>query len=128
MATTLARITILRPSRARLKPRGNQHAFDSLRESELIPGAKASAEEIRELARLASASFGHAVGTCKMGVDKLAVVDPELRVHGMLGLCVADASVMPQIITGPGTNASTHMIAGRAATLILGEKIDHVRS
>jgi choline dehydrogenase len=99
---------------------GNQHAFDNLRESELIPGPKASAEGIRELARLASASFGHAVGTCKMGVDKLAVVDPELRVHGILGLRVADASVMPKIITGPGTNASAHMIAGRAAKLILG--------
>ena len=99
---------------------GNQHAFDSLRESELIPGPKANAEEIRESARLASASFGHAVGTCRMGVDRLAVVDPELRVHGILGLRVADASVMPQIITGPGTNASTHMIAGRAAKLILG--------
>ena len=55
-----------------------------------------------------------------MGVDKLAVVDPELRVHGILGLHVADAYVMPQIITGPGTNASTQMIAGRAAKLILG--------
>jgi choline dehydrogenase len=99
---------------------GNQHAFDSLRDSELIPGPKASAEGIRELARLASASFGHAVGTCKMGVDKAAVVDPELRVHGISGLRVADASVMPQIITGPGTNASVHMIAGRAAELILG--------
>ena len=99
---------------------GSQHAFDNLRESELIPGPKASAEEIRELARLASASFGHGVGTCKMGVDKLAVVDPELRVHGILGLRVVDASVMPQIITGPGTSASTHMIAGRAAKLILG--------
>ena len=53
---------------------------------------------------------------------KLAVVDPELRVHGMLGLRVADASVMPQIITGPGTNASAHMIAGRAAQLILGHR------
>jgi choline dehydrogenase len=72
------------------------------------------------IARLASASFGHAVGTCKMGVDKLAVVDPELRVHGVSGLRVADASVMPRIITGPGTVASTHMIAGRAAQLILG--------
>ena len=99
---------------------GSQHAFDSVRESELVPGPKASAEEIRELARLASASFGHAVGTCKMGIDPLAVVDPELRVHGVLGLRVADASVMPQIITGPGTNASAHMIAGRAAQLILG--------
>jgi choline dehydrogenase len=98
---------------------GNQHAFDSLRDDELIPGPKASAEDIRELARLASASFGHAVGTCKMGVDKLAVVDPQLRVHGLTGLRVADASVMPRIITGP-TNAPTHMIAGRAAKLILG--------
>jgi choline dehydrogenase len=90
-----------------------------LREAELVPAPKATTEEIRELARLGSASFGHPVGTCKMGVDKLAVVDPELRVHGISGLRVADASVMPQIITGPGTNASTHMIAGRAATLIL---------
>ena len=100
---------------------GSQHAFDHVRDGELIPGPKASAEEIRELARLASASFGHAVGTCKIGVDKLAVVDPELRVRGILGLRVADASVMPHIITGPGTNASAHMIAGRAAKLILGE-------
>jgi choline dehydrogenase-like flavoprotein len=99
---------------------GRQHAFDSVRGSELIPGPKASAEEIRELARLASASFGHAVGTCKMGVDKLAVVDPELRVHGIERLRVADASVMPRIPTGPGTNASAHMIAGRAGKLILG--------
>jgi len=99
---------------------GNQHAFDSMRESELIPGPKASTKNILELAKLASASFGHAVGTCKMGADTLAVVDPELRVHGILGLRVVDASVMPRIITGPGTAASTHMIAGRAAQLILG--------
>jgi choline dehydrogenase len=98
---------------------GNQHAFDGVREAELIPGPGASAEDIRELARLASASFGHAVGTCKIGVDDLAVVDPQLRVHGLACLRVADASVMPRIITGP-TNAPTHMIAGRAAKLILG--------
>jgi choline dehydrogenase len=98
---------------------GNQRALDGQRESELIPGPKARAEEIQELARLGSASFGHGVGTCKIGADKLAVVDPELRVHGILGLRVADASVMPHIITGPGTNASTHMIAGRAAQMIL---------
>jgi choline dehydrogenase len=99
---------------------GNQHAFDSVREVEIMPGPKATAEDIRELARLSSASFGHAVGTCKMGVDNLAVVDPELRVHGPAGLRVADASVMPRIITGP-TTAPTHMIASRAAKLILGQ-------
>ena len=98
---------------------GNQHAFDGVRDAELMPGPKATAEDIRDLARLASASFGHPVGTCKIGVDTLAVVDPQLRVHGLLGLRVADASVMPRIITGP-TNAPTHMIAGRAAQLILG--------
>src|ERR1700720_1650487 len=52
--------------------------------------------------------------------DKLAVVDPELRVHGILGLRVADASVMPHIITGPGTNAAALMVGGRAAKIILG--------
>jgi len=80
---------------------------------------KLQSEEIRELARLGSASFGHPVGTCKMSVDKLAVVDPQLRVQGLTGLRVADASAMPRIITGP-TNAPTHMIAGRAAQLVLG--------
>src|ERR1700722_16589333 len=98
---------------------GNQRAFDSVREIEVMPGPKATAEEIRELARLGSASFGHGVGTCKIGVDNLAVVDPHLRVHGLTGLRVADASVMPRINKGP-TNAPTHMIAGSAAKLILG--------
>jgi choline dehydrogenase-like flavoprotein len=98
---------------------GNQRAFDGVREAELVPGPKATPEEIRELARLGSASFGHPAGTCKMGVDKLAVVDLELRVHGIQSLRVADASVMPRIITGP-TNAPTHMIAGRASKLIRG--------
>ena len=98
---------------------GSQHAFDGVREKELIPGCKASAEDIKDLVRLASASFGHPVGTCKMGIDPLAVVDPELRVRGITGLRVADASVIPRTLRGPGTNAVTHMIAGRASTLIL---------
>jgi choline dehydrogenase len=97
---------------------GNQRAFDGVREVEVMPGPNATAEEIRELARLGSASFGHGVGTCKIGIDSLAVVDPELRVHGLTGLRVADASVMPRIITGP-TNAHAHMIAGKAARMIL---------
>jgi choline dehydrogenase len=99
---------------------GRQHAFDSVREREIVPGPKATTDDIRELARLGSASFGHPVGTCKIGVDALAVVDPELRVHGIVGLRVADASVMPRIIRGPGTNAASHMIGGRAAQLVLG--------
>ena len=99
---------------------GAQHAFDGVRAKEVVPGVKATAEDIRDLVRLASASFGHPIGTCKMGIDPLAVVDPELRVHGVAGLRVADASVIPQALRGPGTNAVTQMIAGRASQLILG--------
>src|SRR6266849_8513605 len=97
---------------------GHQQAFNEVREVELIPGPRATAQDVEDLARTGSASFGHAAGTCKMGIDNLAVVDPDLRVHGLQHLRVADASVMPRVITGP-TNAPTQMIAGKAAQLIL---------
>jgi choline dehydrogenase-like flavoprotein len=97
---------------------GHQQAFNEVRDVELIPGPHAAAQDVEDLARTGSASFGHAAGTCKMGIDKLAVVDPDLRVHGLEHLRVADASVMPRVITGP-TNAPTQMIAGKAAQLIL---------
>ena len=97
---------------------GRQPAFDDIRFEELIPGPRAGAREIEELARVGSTSFGHGVGACKIGADEMAVVDPQLRVRGLEGLRVADSSVMPHVPTGP-TNAPTFMVAGKAARLIL---------
>jgi choline dehydrogenase len=97
---------------------GCKAALDSVREAEVIPGPKAtSRQDLIELARTAAASFGHAVGTAKIGTGADAVVDNELRVHGLRGLRVADASVMPSVTSGP-TNAPSFMIGGRAAELI----------
>ena len=98
---------------------GRQSAFDQMREAEIVPGPHAaSRQDMIDFARTASASFGHAVGTAKIGTDADAVVDSKLRVHGLRGLRVADASVIPSIISGPGTNAASYMIGGRAADLI----------
>ncbi len=86
---------------------------------EIRPGAHIqSDEEIFEHVRQAATTGYHPVGTCKMGTDALAVVDPELRVRGVGGLRVVDASIMPDIVAG-NTNAATVMIAEKASDMIL---------
>jgi choline dehydrogenase len=93
--------------------------FDGLRGRELAPG-----EEVRDRAglvdyvRRSASTVWHPAGTCRMGRDPGAVVDPRLRVHGVANLRVADASVMPTVVAG-NTNAAAIMIGCRAADLLL---------
>ena len=97
-----------------------QPALAAYRGRELAPGEDLrSDEEIATWLRSAAMTTFHPVGTCKMGVDPMAVVDARLEVHGIEGLRVADASVMPVIISG-NTNAPAIMIGEKAAEFLRG--------
>jgi len=92
--------------------------FNRFRGEELAPGPRVkSDQEIRAYIRLAATTLFHPVGTCKMGHDRMAVVDPRLRVHGVQGLRVADASIMP-VITSGNTHAPSVMIGEKAADMV----------
>jgi choline dehydrogenase len=97
-----------------------QDAFRPYIRRELTPGPEIRTDEDFEAYLRKSGRHGHhAVGTCAMGSNAEAVVDPQLRVRGVENLRVVDASVMPSLITGH-TNAPTVMIAERAADFIRG--------
>ncbi len=94
-------------------------AFKGSVKDEIHPGRDIRGQHLRDEILNRATSVYHGVGTCRMGVDDLAVVDPQLRVRGIEGLRVADASIMPSI-TGGNTNAPAIMIGERAADLVLG--------
>jgi choline dehydrogenase len=99
-----------------------QSALDPYRRSEFAPGAQVKSDaEIDAWVRAKAETIYHPVGTCRMGAgeDAMAVVDDQLRVRGIAGLRVVDASVMPTLVGG-NTNAPTIMIAEKAADMILG--------
>jgi choline dehydrogenase len=89
--------------------------------SERYPGPSVdTAEGLEQYVRETAITYHHQVGTCKMGTDEDAVVDPRLRVRGIEGLRVADASIMPAVTTG-NTNAPSIMIGERAAQFLLAD-------
>ena len=93
--------------------------FDGFRDSEIQPGAHCDSDEkiLAYIRRIADSVY-HPVGTCAMGHDDLAVVDHRLRVHGLEGLRIADASVIPRIISG-NTNALCVAIGEKAAAMLI---------
>lgn len=117
LSTELDRITILRGI-GKLREIVFQPAFRPLvAESLGVDLEHATDAELMEYIRATGSSAMHASCTCRMGADELAVVDSRLRVHGVQGLRVADASVMPAVVSG-NTNAATIMIAEKCADMI----------
>lgn len=99
---------------------GAQHAFGEWRKRHVTPGSDANTPDaVSEFARRSVGTYHHQVGACPMDVDELAVVDPQLRVRGMAGLRVPDASIMP-VVPSADTNAPSTMVGEEAADLING--------
>jgi choline dehydrogenase len=98
-----------------------QPALAPFRGEELSPGAQAQSDaEIDSFVRRGVETCYHPVGTCRMGISSECVVDAQCRVHGITGLRVVDASIMPSIVSG-NTNAPTIMIAEKVSDLIRGK-------
>jgi choline dehydrogenase len=94
--------------------------FRRFEATEVAPGPAVTDDAgLEDYVRQVAATAHHPVGTCRMGVDAGAVVDPALRVHGVARLRVVDASIFPQVVGG-NTNAPVVMVAEKAADLIRG--------
>lgn len=97
--------------------------FANLRGREVAPGAAiTTTSDLRDYIRQVAGTVWHPAGTCRMGTDRDAVVDDQLRVYGIDGLRIADASVMPELVNG-NPNAAIMMIAEKAADLIRSENL-----
>jgi 4-pyridoxate dehydrogenase len=95
-------------------------------EAEFFPGPNCDSDDaIDEHIRNTSITVHHPAGTCRMGADKASVVDPQLRVRGVAGLRVVDASVMPDLVCG-NINAAVIMIAEKAADMIRESAVQEV--
>ena len=102
--------------------------LDKYRAFEMNPGDTVQTdEEWLDFARMNGQTTYHVTGTCKMGHDPMAVVDDELRVHGIAGLRVIDASIMPTLVSG-NTNAAVIMIAEKGADMIKASAAQQVRA
>jgi choline dehydrogenase-like flavoprotein len=99
---------------------GGSSALRRFCKREVLPGPRDRAA-MREFIRQSVSTFFDPAGTCRMGVDAMAVVDAELRVFGVVGLRVADASVMPDVTTG-NTNAPSVLIGEKAAAMAMGAR------
>lgn len=115
-------VDVLLKGMAQIREIMRQPAIASLLSTEIEPGPRVSSQQaLEQYLRATAGTVWHPAGTCRMGSDKSSVLDPRLRVHGIQGLRVADASVMP-VITSGNTNAPTIMIAEKAADMVL---MDH---
>lgn len=98
---------------------GRSEALAAWGPEELYPGPDVADADLEQYVRDSVVTYHHQVGTCKMGVDELAVVDPStFKVHGLSGIRIADASIMPLVTTG-NTNAPSIMIGERAAAAVI---------